>query len=288
MRKHGVKSAFTLIELLVVISIIALLIGILLPSLGAARDTARNVICQTNLKQIGLAIQMFIDDQKDGKQRYIDLYPIEYEGTQLNPFTINTNGERVSNKTLSHLWYAMVELGPYVGGRGGYGVFQCPSARGPNDVTNPDIWRSDFRRTNIRRVFDVDGDNQIDPRVDFANQYWFNDSRTNDDRNAGLNDPSDNSASGISDQLVRVVRHPSEVVLAMDGIEWIPRHSISTQQQYAASDTFAQEGTQGTSNMLFGDMRVESHNRDYYYLRGDKFGAPAPFWNWGHFYPRRN
>jgi len=50
-----IKRAFTLIELLVVISIIALLIAILLPALGAARSTARNVACLSNLKQMGLA-----------------------------------------------------------------------------------------------------------------------------------------------------------------------------------------------------------------------------------------
>jgi prepilin-type N-terminal cleavage/methylation domain-containing protein len=59
------NKGFTLIELLVVIAIIALLIGILLPAIGKARDTAKNVLSQTNIRQFSQGMQNYAADNSD-------------------------------------------------------------------------------------------------------------------------------------------------------------------------------------------------------------------------------
>jgi prepilin-type N-terminal cleavage/methylation domain-containing protein len=59
------KKAFTLVEVLVVISIIAMLLGILMPTLSAGRRLAKKAVCKANLHNCALAFKMYLDDNKN-------------------------------------------------------------------------------------------------------------------------------------------------------------------------------------------------------------------------------
>ncbi len=111
------KRGFTLIELLVVIAIIAILAAILFPVFARAREKARQSSCMNNLKQIGLATMMYVQD-------YDEMFPIDWY--------------RAQSADTCHTWCAMTlptleSINAYVKNRQ---IWVCP-----NDKTR-DPWTS--------------------------------------------------------------------------------------------------------------------------------------------------
>jgi prepilin-type N-terminal cleavage/methylation domain-containing protein/prepilin-type processing-associated H-X9-DG protein len=101
--------AFTLIELLVVISLIGALIAILLPALRSARETARGSTCAQQLKQVGLAVELYRNDFKDFfPPIVVELTPGDPNtairwGVQLRQYTNDrSTGNTVSTRGILH------------------------------------------------------------------------------------------------------------------------------------------------------------------------------------------
>jgi prepilin-type processing-associated H-X9-DG protein/prepilin-type N-terminal cleavage/methylation domain-containing protein len=150
-------SGFTLVELLVVIGIIALLIGILLPSLNKARQSAQAVECAANLKQFGLGFQMYCDQNKGELPQK---GPDGTDGSTNGEFFGPTEPPLVIGVDDPSIWFNAIPT--LVGGKSYYqllvndqkgtapapttgkrSVFICPSASGPGTIGNNDTLSSD-------------------------------------------------------------------------------------------------------------------------------------------------
>ena len=148
MRKR-IQTGFTIIELLVVVSIIALLIGILLPAVGKARDKARTSTSESNLRQLAIAHQSYAADWED-RQLTLVRDTISAYGNNVGDYNTAT-GYDGTNQQTAHppiisgwaeggLWaywpanadhYWAVEPIGFPGGQGapGFGWFRLPNCK---------------------------------------------------------------------------------------------------------------------------------------------------------------
>jgi prepilin-type N-terminal cleavage/methylation domain-containing protein/prepilin-type processing-associated H-X9-DG protein len=114
------RRAFSLVELLIVIAVVAILAAIVLPTLGNAKLSARRITCVNNLRQLGLASQMYWDDHDGDAFRY--MMGVSNGGTiywfgWIEAWVPGNEGQRAFDVAAGALY-------PYLGGRG---VEVCPS-----------------------------------------------------------------------------------------------------------------------------------------------------------------
>jgi prepilin-type N-terminal cleavage/methylation domain-containing protein/prepilin-type processing-associated H-X9-DG protein len=123
------RRGFTLIELLVVIAIIAILAAILFPVFAQAREKARGITCISNLKQIGLALLMYVQD-------YDEKFPVPDDNNlaSVNPPDTYAEAYAGHNPYEAGLITVGDQLNPYVKsstfGSTPTGIWHCPSDSG--------------------------------------------------------------------------------------------------------------------------------------------------------------
>jgi prepilin-type N-terminal cleavage/methylation domain-containing protein/prepilin-type processing-associated H-X9-DG protein len=122
MRKPWNKNGFTLIELLVVIAIIAILAAILFPVFAQAKAAAKGTACLSNMKQIGLGLQLYVNDTDDQM-----FYRSGWANSRSGNTTVIGPGE---NKNAFRWWNLLM---PYMKNEQ---IYRCPSDDMPTSSPN--------------------------------------------------------------------------------------------------------------------------------------------------------
>lgn len=140
-RQHASRRGFTLIDVMVSMVVIAVLIGIMLPSFAKVKETTQRVVCSSNVRQLGLGITMFSDDN-DGFLPQTTFVNLRYgripaETTRLRIGSNSAFSARVRGSDSENIgiWDGLGRLyeEEYLETRG---IFYCPSHEGDHGLEN--------------------------------------------------------------------------------------------------------------------------------------------------------
>lgn len=138
------RPAFTLIDVLVTLGVVSLLIGIMLPGLGRVREVSRQVVCRSNLRQVGLGLVLYADASRDQLPTSVFLNPpgqreneIDYSPEEMMTLRLSRNLARRTRTSWDGLGYLYkTEMLP------SQEIFYCPSHHGNHPYSASErTWR---------------------------------------------------------------------------------------------------------------------------------------------------
>jgi len=269
------KSGFTLVELLVVIGIIAVLVGILLPALGRAREQAKITKCASNLRQIGMAILMYANDNHG----YLLPSQVDTGGTTY------PGGIFWSNQ-LSALGYIRVPTGVNTDGDS---AFNCPDG-----IQEEFSGTNGFGATSPRDAVNQQYVLQNEPTAADGVKTWYALNSVTTDAGSGIypgaasdapfiwfeqnvyNVDASLQAPGFR-RTLSLIRQTPLVVMAFDGNAWNwASYSWSTGLSSRISGRHGpilNHGLDGQFNCVFFDDHVETLSTEPYTLAGQGSNA---------------
>ncbi|MDY6913192.1 MAG: type II secretion system protein [Planctomycetota bacterium] len=211
-------KGFTLIELLVVIAIIALLVSILLPSLGRARELARRAACAANLNGMGKALMLYQADNNDSYPFISNMAAMAYSSAMLaaidDVYALdgNATGEGTALNMLENLNLLVAENLVQ------FKMFRCPSVS--SEIMDRSGADDDFGFLETGK----------DPYIDYAYQIGYNDCATDGANAAPLSDSLDGAVIIMADK-------PGDSLVQFDrSVTPTPDPAVNTGTGYNHSD----------------------------------------------------
>ena len=218
----GSHKAFTLVELLVVISIIALLLAILMPSLQKAREQAQGVVCRSNLRQMGLAWLLYAEDNDQQLYLYVD--PSGASGSPWSWWAYIVDYEKGSMKVLS--CPSMYRFGVFDSYK--TGVYDIFNHRGYSTIMSPAGW-ADIGygynmsiRKGYHKLTQFRKPQQTGLMAETGSFYWFNYYNTSNGYWFADRHYSGDYETGRYGEITRVIRPGKGQVVFLDGhADWV-------------------------------------------------------------------